>query len=121
MTTIAASILGQAGQALGAFIPRLGRALGLLLIGLLLTRLLAALLLRAMQAAGVDRLADRGRVTRVLETSGLGASLASLIACAIRIFLAIVVIFRRALARCWPSSPSLLPRRSESRWLCSSS
>jgi small-conductance mechanosensitive channel len=93
MTPLATSILGRAGQDLGAFIPRLGGALALLLIGLLLTRLIARLLLRAMQAAGVDRLADRAGVTRVLETSGLGASLASVIARAIRIFLAIVVIF----------------------------
>jgi small-conductance mechanosensitive channel len=90
---LATSILGQAGQALGTFLPRLGGALALLLIGLLLTRLFTRLLLRAMQAAGVDHLANRGGVTRVLQTSGLGDSLAGLIARAIRIFLAIVVVF----------------------------
>ncbi len=93
MTALATSILGQAGQVLGAFLPRLGGALALLLIGLLVARLLAWLVLRAMQAAGVDRLAARAGVTRVLQTSGLGSSLAGLIARAIRIFLAIVVIF----------------------------
>jgi small-conductance mechanosensitive channel len=89
----ATSVLGQAGQDLGAFIPRLGGAIALLLIGLLLTRLIARLLLRAMQAAGLDRLADRGGVTSVLEASGLGGSLAGVIARAIRIFLTIVVVF----------------------------
>ena len=93
MTPLATSILGQAGQALGAFLPRLGGALALLLIGLLITRLLARLLRRALQAAGVDRLADRGGVTPVLQASGLGASLADLIARVIRIFLAIIVVF----------------------------
>ena len=93
MTPVATSILGQAGQALGAFLPRLGGALALLLIGLLITRLLARLLRRALQAAGVDRLADRGGVTPVLQASGLGASLADLIARVIRIFLAIIVVF----------------------------
>jgi small-conductance mechanosensitive channel len=93
MIPLATSVLGQAGQDLGAFIPRLGGAIALLLIGLLLTRLIARLLLRAMQAAGLDRLADHGGVTSVLQASGLGGSLAGVIARAIRIFLTIVVVF----------------------------
>jgi small-conductance mechanosensitive channel len=93
MTPLATSVLGEAGQALGTFLPRLAGAIALLLIGLLLTRLLTRLLLRALQAAGVDRLAERGGVTDVLQTSGLGASLAGLIARAVRIFLTIVVVF----------------------------
>ena len=93
MTPLATSVLGQAGQDLGAFIPRLGGAIALLLIGLLITGLLTRLLLRGLQAAGVDRLAERGGVTTVLQTSGFGPSLAGLIARAVRIFLTIVVIF----------------------------
>ena len=49
MTPMATSILGQAGQDLGAFIPRLGGAIALLLIGLLLTRLLTHLLRRGLE------------------------------------------------------------------------
>jgi small-conductance mechanosensitive channel len=93
MTVLATSVLGQAGQELGAFIPRLIGALALLLIGLLLARLIARLLLRAMQAAGLDRAAERAGAVAVLERSGLGNSLAALIARAVRIFLAILVIF----------------------------
>ena len=93
MNLPATSILGQAGQDLGAFLPRLAGAIALLLIGLLITRLLARLLLRAMQAAGIDRLAERVGVTSVLQASGLGASLAGVLARAARIFMAIVVIF----------------------------
>jgi small-conductance mechanosensitive channel len=93
MTPLATSILGQAGQGLGAFLPRLAGAVGLLLIGLLVIRLLTRLLLRGLQAIGVDRLAERGGVTTVLQASGLGGSLAGLIARAIRIFLIIVVVF----------------------------
>jgi small-conductance mechanosensitive channel len=89
----ATSILGQAGQDLGAFLPRLAGAVALLIIGLLITRLVARLLLRAMQAAGVDGLAERAGITSVLQTSGLGASLAGVIARAVRIFMTIVVIF----------------------------
>lgn len=90
---LATSVLGQAGQALGAFLPRLLGAIALLLIGLLLTRLLTRLLRRALEAAGVDRVAERGGVTRVLATSGLGPSLAAVLARAVRIFLTIVVVF----------------------------
>jgi small-conductance mechanosensitive channel len=93
MTALATSVLGQAGQALGAFLPRLAGAIALLLIGLLLTRLLTRLLRRGLQATNLDRLAERGGVTTVLQTSGLGGSLAALIARAVRIFLTIVVVF----------------------------
>ncbi|MGN6168677.1 MAG: mechanosensitive ion channel family protein, partial [Solirubrobacteraceae bacterium] len=93
MNLLATSVLGQAGQELGAFIPRLIGALALLLIGLLVTRLIARLLLKALQTAGLDRAADRAGVVAVLERSGLGDSLAALIARAVRIGLAILVIF----------------------------
>lgn len=93
MIPLATSILGQAGQDLGAFLPRLGGALALLLIGLLLARLIARLLRRALQATGLDGLAQRAGVAQVLQSSGLGGSLSGLIARAVRIFLAIVVIF----------------------------
>jgi small-conductance mechanosensitive channel len=93
MTPLATSVFGQAGQALGAFLPRLLGAIALLLIGLLLTRLLTRLLRRALEATRLDRLAERGGVTSVLQTSGLGGSLAALIARAVRIFLTIVVVF----------------------------
>ncbi len=91
--SVAVSVLGQAGQALGGFIPRLGGALALLVIGLLLVRLLCRLLVSLLQRLGVDGLADRGGVSRVLERAGLGSSLARVIARAIRIALSLIVIF----------------------------
>jgi len=92
MSVLATSILGQAGQELGAFIPRLAGALALLLIGLLIARLIARLLLHALRAAGLDRFAENAGVVAVLERSGLGSSLAALIARAVRVGLAILVI-----------------------------
>jgi small-conductance mechanosensitive channel len=93
MTPLAVSILGQAGQALGSFLPRLGGALALLVIGVLLVRLLARLLVKAMQGIGLDDLAERGGVNDVLDRAGLGRSLARVIGRAIRIALTLVVIF----------------------------
>jgi small-conductance mechanosensitive channel len=92
MILTATSILGRAGEALGAFIPRLGGALALLIIGLLVTRLIGRLLFRALQAAGLDRLADRTGAADLLERSGLGRSLAAVVARAIRIGLGILVL-----------------------------
>src|SRR5690242_11863583 len=93
MNVFAVSIFGRAGEALGAFIPRLGGALALLIIGLVITRLIARALLRSLQVAGLDRLSERTGVAPVLARSGLGASLSALVARAVRIGLTIVVIF----------------------------
>jgi small-conductance mechanosensitive channel len=93
MTILATSILGRAGEALGAFIPRLGGALALLLMGLAITWLITRLLARTLQVAGLDRLSERAGVAPVLGRSGLGASLSGLIARAVRIGLTIIVIF----------------------------
>jgi small-conductance mechanosensitive channel len=93
MNLAATSVLGQAGQALGGFLPRLGGALALLLIGLLLVRLLCRVLVKLLQGLGLDDLARRGGVSQVLERAGLGGSLAQVIGRAIRIALTLVVIF----------------------------
>jgi small-conductance mechanosensitive channel len=93
MSTPVASVLNRAADAVGAFLPRLGGALALLIIGLLLTRLLTRLLIKALQAAGVDRLADRWRIHDVLDSAGLGRSLARVIGIAVRIAVSIVVVF----------------------------
>jgi small-conductance mechanosensitive channel len=93
MNTPVASVLNRAADAVGAFLPRLGGALALLIIGLLLTRLLTRLLIKALQAAGVDRLADRWRIHDALASAGLGRSLARVIGIAVRIAVSIVVVF----------------------------
>jgi small-conductance mechanosensitive channel len=93
MTLLAVSILGRAGESLGSFLPRLGGALALLLIGVLLVRLVARLLVKAMQGVGLDDLAERGGVHDALDRAGLGRSLARVIGRAIRIALTLVVIF----------------------------
>lgn len=93
MIAATASVVDQAGREFGSFLPRLGGALLLLVLGVLIVRLLARLLRKALQAAGVDEVADRAGVNRVLGRAGLGNSLAVVIARAIRIALTIVVLF----------------------------
>jgi small-conductance mechanosensitive channel len=93
LTTVPASILGQSGQQLGSFLPRLGGALALLVIGLIAARLICRLLVRVMQGLGLDSLADRWGVSDVLDSAGLGRSLARVVARALRLALSLVVIF----------------------------
>jgi small-conductance mechanosensitive channel len=90
---VQASVLGQAGQALGGFLPRLGGALALLIIGLLLVRVLSMLLIKVLQRTGVDHLAQRAGIHDVLQSAGLGSSLARVLGRAVRIALSLVVIF----------------------------
>jgi small-conductance mechanosensitive channel len=90
---ILATILDQAGDQLGGFLPRLGGALLLLLIGVLLARLFARLLRRGLRMAGLDSTADSWGVADVLDRAGLGRSLAHVLAVAVRISLTVVVVF----------------------------
>jgi len=88
-----ASILDQAGDQLGGFIPRLGGALFLLVVGIIIARVLARLLRRALRMAGLDTASERWGVADVLERAGLGRSLSHVLAVALRISLTVVVVF----------------------------
>src|SRR3954449_8944363 len=88
-----ASILDQAGDQLGGFIPRLGGALFLLVVGIIVARVLARLLRRALRMAGLDSASERWGVADVLERAGLGRSLSHVLAVALRISLTVVVVF----------------------------
>jgi small-conductance mechanosensitive channel len=90
---LAASILDQAGEGLGGFLPRLGGALLLLIAGLIAARIVARLLEKALHAAGLDGLADRLGTGRVLEKAGLGNSLSHLLAVGVRLGITAVTIF----------------------------
>jgi small-conductance mechanosensitive channel len=87
------TLLHQATNGVGAFLPRLAGALALLVIGLLLAGLIRRILLKLLSAVGVDALAERTGVSEVLARAGLGRSLEQVLAAAIRIALVIVVIF----------------------------
>jgi small-conductance mechanosensitive channel len=93
MNVLAAKVIDQAGEALGGFLPRAGGALLLLVLGLLITRLVARLLQRALERLGSDELAERWGVAPVLESAGLGRSLARLLARVARIGLTLVIVF----------------------------
>lgn len=91
--SLAVSILDRAGESLGGFLPRLVGALVLVVVGVLLARLIGRLVRKALDAAGLDRFADRFGVGETLERAGLGDSLSVLVGRAVRIALTLVVIF----------------------------
>ncbi len=93
MTPLAVSVLDRAGEALGGFLPRLGGALTLLIVGILVARVVARLVGRALEGVGLDRLGGRYGANDVIGRAGLGDSLSRLVASAVRISLTLVVVF----------------------------
>lgn len=93
MITAVSPILERGGDSLGGFLPKLGGALVLLVVGLLLARLVAALIGRALHAAGVDGLAERFGAHDVLERAGFERSLTGIVRKVLRLALSVVVVF----------------------------
>lgn len=89
---VSSTILQRAGDTLGGFLPRLGGALALLVLGLIAARIVAAALRRALSAVGVDDLGERWGIHDVLERAGVGRSLAAVVARAIRVTIVAVVV-----------------------------
>lgn len=92
MIVIAAGVLDRAGEQLGGFLPRLGGALALLVVGLLAARLIGRLLRKALAKADADKLAVSWGITPVLQRAGLGDSLSALLGVLARVGLSVVVI-----------------------------
>lgn len=88
-----ATVLDEAGNQLGGFIPRIGGALLLLVVGIILAWVVARLLRRGLRMAGLDSTAERYGVADVLERAGLGRSLSRLVGVALRLALSVVVVF----------------------------
>ncbi len=87
------TILDQAGETLGGFLPRILGALLLLVVGLLVVRLLRRVVVRVLRALGLDDLAERWGVHDVFERVGLPRSLAAVLGTTVRIGLTVVVVF----------------------------
>ncbi len=88
-----ATILQQAGESLGGFLPRLAGGIVLLLVGFVVVALIRRLLGRGLRAAGLDDLGERWGVSTVLERFGLGRSPSRVVANAVRLALLVVVVF----------------------------
>ena len=88
-----ATVVDRAGDQLGQFLPRLGGALLLLIVGLLVAIVLGRIVRGALVRAGLDRFADRSGTSELLAQAGLGSSLAALVGTAVRLTIVVVVTF----------------------------
>lgn len=89
---IVAGVLDRAAATLGEALPRLGGAILLLILGLVLASLAGRVVRRVLDAAGLDRLGTRFGVDRVLARLGIGRSLSSLVGTTVRIALVVVTV-----------------------------
>jgi Conserved TM helix/Mechanosensitive ion channel len=88
-----ATVVDRAGDQLGQFLPRLGGALVLLVLGLLAAIVIGRLVRGALVRAGLDRFGDRSGTNELLAQAGLGSSLAALIGTAIRLTIVVIAVF----------------------------
>jgi small-conductance mechanosensitive channel len=85
-------VLSSAQDTLGAFLPRALGAIVLLVGGLVVARLVARALRRLLDAAGLDDHAARTGIGEPLERFGLGTSLTTVLASAVRFGLSALVV-----------------------------
>jgi small-conductance mechanosensitive channel len=88
-----ATVIQRAGDQFGEFLPRLGAALLLLLVGLLVAGIFGRIVKKSLLRAGLDRLAQRAGAQELLGRSGLGTSLSALVAISVRITIIVVATF----------------------------
>ncbi len=88
-----ATVLTQAGDQLGVFLPRLAGAIVLAIAGFLVAALLGRIVRRALIGLGVDSASARIGLPAVLERAQLGDSLSRLIGRAVRLSIIVVVLF----------------------------
>lgn len=88
-----ATILDQAGRSLGGFLPRLGGALFLVVAGLIVARIVGAVVARGLRAVGVDELVDRYGVQDTLDRVGIAAPFTRVLGRIVRVALSLVVLF----------------------------
>jgi small-conductance mechanosensitive channel len=88
-----ATVIDRAGDQLGQFMPRLGGALALFVLGLLAASIFGRITRKALVRAGLDRLSERAGASELLGRGGLGTSLSALVATAVRLTIIVVATF----------------------------
>jgi small-conductance mechanosensitive channel len=88
-----ATFYDRAGDQFGEFLPRLGGALLLLVIGLLAAIIFGRLVRGALVRAGLDRFAERSGTNSLLAQAGLGSSLCALVGTAVRLSIVVIAVF----------------------------
>jgi small-conductance mechanosensitive channel len=90
---VASTVLDQAGDTLGAALPRILGAFVLLVVGIVVAQLVGRLIGRALHVAGLDHAAERFGVPGILQRAGLPAEISKVVAIAVRLALTLTVVF----------------------------
>ena len=86
------TILDRAAASFGTYLPRLGAALAVLVLGLLLAVVLGRVVRRVLRTAGLDDLVARHGVDDLLARLGLDRSLSSVVGRGTRLALIVVTV-----------------------------
>jgi small-conductance mechanosensitive channel len=88
----ASTVLNRASETFGAYLPRLGAFLALILIGYLVAAIAGRIVAKALESVGLDGLAERTGITRELTGAGIDRPLSRLIGTAIRVAILVISI-----------------------------
>jgi hypothetical protein len=85
-------VLDRAGDSVGTYLPRLGAALAVVVLGVLVALVLGRVVRRVLEAAGFDEIAARHHLDDLLARLGLGRSLAALAGRATRLAVLVLTV-----------------------------
>jgi Conserved TM helix/Mechanosensitive ion channel len=92
MTVIASTILDRSAVEIGAFLPRLGAALAILIVGYVVAWIIGRVVTKALAAIGFDDLADTIGLNRELRRFGLTSPASNIVGRAVRFAVVVVVV-----------------------------
>jgi small-conductance mechanosensitive channel len=92
MTVVASTILDRSAVEIGSFLPRLGAAVALLVIGYILALIIGRVLARTLAAVGFDDLADTIGLNREFRHVGITSPASTVIGRAVRYAVVVIVV-----------------------------
>jgi small-conductance mechanosensitive channel len=89
---LASTVLNRAAETFGAYLPRIGAFLALLIVGYLVAAILARATSKALSSIGFDTLAERAGVTRDLTRAGITRAPSRVIGTLLRVAVLVVTV-----------------------------
>jgi small-conductance mechanosensitive channel len=89
---IASTVLNRAAETFGAYLPRIGAFLALLIVGYLVAAIFARMATKTLAAVGFDALAERAGITRDLTRAGITRPASRVIGTLVRVAILVVTV-----------------------------
>jgi hypothetical protein len=87
---VASTVLDRASETFGAYLPRIGAFVALILIGFVVAAIAGRVVAKALHGVGLDALAERLGVARELTGAGIARPFSSLAGTAVRVAILVV-------------------------------